>query len=207
MKNRLYKGAHLEEGKLREILQLFSEDLNATQIAEVTGVSRITINHYLKMIRSVIADWCDRQNNRSNGTSGTDNRELSDNLYFGVRINDSRICVEDILLRGENSNEGFEEIFRKGYLAFIDPTNWQFQRASKGDNKKEMNSDETMALDEFWLAFRHRLIKSRGLSPSTAYLHLKECAFRYNFRNTQLPEVLLKLIREHPLHLTKGFAA
>lgn len=207
MKNRLYKGAHLEEGKLREILQLFSEDLNATQIAEVTGVSRITINHYLKMIRSVIAEWCDKQNNRVNSFSVNDHRELSDNLYFGVRINDSRICVEDVILRGDNADEDVEEIFRKGYLAYIDPTNWQFQRVDKSVSKQDMNGDETIALDEFWHAFRHRLIKSRGLSPSTAYLHLKECAFRYNFRNTQLPEVLLKLLKEKPLHLTRGFVA
>lgn len=61
MKNRYLKGAHLSERKFKEILKLFSEDLTATQIANISGVSRVTVNSYLKKIRQQIAKYCESQ--------------------------------------------------------------------------------------------------------------------------------------------------
>ncbi|MDY7038843.1 MAG: IS1595 family transposase, partial [Thermodesulfobacteriota bacterium] len=34
---------------------------------------------------------------------------------------------------------------------------------------------------------------------STFYLHLKECEFRFNYRNDDLYKMLLKMFRENPL--------
>ncbi|ATL46860.1 IS1595 family transposase [Chitinophaga caeni] len=59
MKNKFLKGAHLSERKFKEILKLFSEDLTATQIASISGVSRVTVNSYLKKIRSQIVKSCE----------------------------------------------------------------------------------------------------------------------------------------------------
>lgn len=55
----MLKGAHLSERKCREILNLFCEDLTATQIAAISNVSRVTVNAYLKMIRLRLAQFCD----------------------------------------------------------------------------------------------------------------------------------------------------
>ena len=52
MKNKMLKRSHLSEKTCREIIQLFSDDLTATQIAAITNVSRVTINNYLKLIRN-----------------------------------------------------------------------------------------------------------------------------------------------------------
>ena|SRR5690349_15138663 len=62
MKNRYLKGAHLSERKVRELIKLFSEDLTATQIANITGISRITVNAYFKLIRTHIAKFCEERN-------------------------------------------------------------------------------------------------------------------------------------------------
>src|SRR5688572_11011493 len=62
MKNRYLKGAHISEKKVRELLQLFCEDLTATQIANISGISRITVNAYLKLIRMHIAKYCEESN-------------------------------------------------------------------------------------------------------------------------------------------------
>lgn len=62
MKNRYLKGAHISERKVRELLKLFCEDLTATQIANISGISRITVNAYLKMIRTHIALYCEERN-------------------------------------------------------------------------------------------------------------------------------------------------
>jgi hypothetical protein len=59
MRNKYRYRSHISEGKFREIVLLFSEDLMATQIARITGVSRTTINTVLRQIREVIAAHCE----------------------------------------------------------------------------------------------------------------------------------------------------
>ena len=66
MKNSMLKGAHLSEGKSQDILRYFSEDLTATQIANLTGVSRVTVNNYFRTIRLRIARHCEEKNPSSN---------------------------------------------------------------------------------------------------------------------------------------------
>src|SRR5687768_941540 len=84
MKNRYLKGAHISERKVRELLKLFCEDLTATQIANISGISRITVNAYLKLIRMHIAKFCEESNpvHMLNGnfplkSSDTENRMMN----------------------------------------------------------------------------------------------------------------------------------
>jgi len=64
----MLKRSHLSEKTCREIIQLFSDDLTATQIAAITNVSRVTINNYLKLIRTHIARHCEELGQRFNNT-------------------------------------------------------------------------------------------------------------------------------------------
>ncbi len=77
-KNKYVKRAHISERKFREIVRFFAEDLNATQIAHLTGISRPTINRYLKSIRERIVEYCD------NNSSFSGEIEV-DESYFGAR--------------------------------------------------------------------------------------------------------------------------
>ena len=51
MKNKYVIRSRISEAKFRQIILLFSEDLSATQISHLTGLSRQTINKYLTAIR------------------------------------------------------------------------------------------------------------------------------------------------------------
>ena len=51
-------------------------------------------------------------------------------------------------------------------------------------------------IEGFWGYAKVRLVKFRGLSKKTFYLHLKECEFRFNYRNNDLYEILLKITRQ-----------
>ena len=42
-------------------------------------------------------------------------------------------------------------------------------------------------------------MKFHGVPKSTFYLHLKECEFRFNYRNQNIYQVILKMLREKPL--------
>src|ERR1044071_2140170 len=48
-------------------------------------------------------------------------------------------------------------------------------------------------IEGFWGLAKMRLVKFKGMSPSTFYLHLKECEFRFNHRDEDLYRLLLKI--------------
>ena len=47
-----------------------------------------------------------------------------------------------------------------------------------------------------------RLAKFKGMHKQTFYLHLRECEFRYNYRNQNIYKTLLFLLKEKTLNLS-----
>ena len=58
-KNRYFRRSHLSEAKFRVIIRYFAHDLPASKIAELSGVSRLTINQLLLKLRNSIAQVCE----------------------------------------------------------------------------------------------------------------------------------------------------
>jgi transposase-like protein len=54
-------------------------------------------------------------------------------------------------------------------------------------------------IESFWSYAKRRLQKFNGVSHQTFYLHLKECEYRFNHRNLDLSQLLLKLLERYPL--------
>ena len=52
--------SRISEKKFREILKYFAEDIEATKIANLTGISRISINKILKSIRVLMSKECEK---------------------------------------------------------------------------------------------------------------------------------------------------
>ena len=61
MKNKYAFRSRISEHKFRELIRYFSIDLNAVQIAELTGLSRQAIDKYLTAIRLRIIELCQNQ--------------------------------------------------------------------------------------------------------------------------------------------------
>ncbi|MDR2157899.1 MAG: IS1595 family transposase, partial [Holosporaceae bacterium] len=79
MKNKYIKHSHISEDKFREIIRLFCADLEATQIAELSKISRNSINRILQLLRERIAEFAEKE---SYFTSG----EIEiDESYFGAK--------------------------------------------------------------------------------------------------------------------------
>ena len=60
MKNKYIIRSRISEKKFREILKYFAEDIEATKIANLTGISRISINKILKNIRILMSQECEK---------------------------------------------------------------------------------------------------------------------------------------------------
>ena len=46
-------------------------------------------------------------------------------------------------------------------------------------------------MENFWSFIKTRLVKFKGIAKSTFYLHLKECEFRFNYREKNLYVIFL----------------
>lgn len=60
--------------KIRQIVRIFSVDLDATRIAAITRLNRNTINRYLAAVRDPIARYCEAESPVSD--------EVVDESYF-----------------------------------------------------------------------------------------------------------------------------
>ena len=231
MKNKYLKGAHLSERKVRELLKLFCEDLTATQIANITGISRITVNAYFKLIRTHIARFCEEKNPlhyhngnvaflpMENGT-GTSHPAAEKNgksvkkAFYGIFKRDEQIytnkmpCIDSTWLydwmkgRIEADADVVEKNHLDVYNGVADFNNVRLLRltGANGTSKGRSQIDE---IDLFWGMLKARLVKFRGLNGNTLYLHVKETEFRYNFRDSDIFDLLLDILHKQPLHYSK----
>ena len=54
-------------------------------------------------------------------------------------------------------------------------------------------------IEGFWGFVKTRLSKFKGLQKNQFYFHLKESEFRYNRRNEDLYDIMLRIFRNNPL--------
>jgi transposase len=227
MKNKYLKGAHLSERKFKEILRLFAEDLTATQIANISGVSRVTVNSYLKKIRQQIARHCesllpadykgrpqiiDQTVHHPQDSSVSVKTDVSRNIkpvVFGIYRSSNRLHTEILpdvsrsmihsAVRSSRSILETQNVAEK-MRRFSNVADLGQYRLYNLENEGTIARADD--IDAFWGLTKHRLAKFKGLNRSTVYLHLKECEFRYNNRNEDIYETLLELLQAQPLSLS-----
>lgn len=227
MKNRYLKGAHLSERKVRELLKLFSEDLTATQIANITGISRITVNAYFKLIRTHIAKFCEEKNplRHTNGSlvflpidipsseiqaTGGTRKSLygifkKDSFIYTDKVGDIDTAWMYDWFKGKAVAD--PELIRKHHLhlysGIADFNSIRLFRINDAQPNGTRGRSQIDEIDLFWGMLKSRLIKFRGLNGSTLYLHVKETEFRYNYRDADLFEILIDILNKRPLHYSK----
>jgi transposase len=225
MKNRYLKGAHLSERKVRELIKLFAEDLTATQIANITGISRITVNAYFKLIRTHIAKFCEEKNpfqfsNEVNSFDASDSgmgetSTVSKKSFYGVFKSGDSIHTEKIAnidaawmydwLKGkvEGDRDIIEKYRLNNYSGIADFNSIRLYRINDAGHGLTRGKTHMDSIDMFWGMLKSRLIKFRGLNSSTLNLHVKETEFRYNHRESDLFELLMEILHKQPLHYSK----
>ena len=77
--NKYYRRSHISEPKFRQIIQLFCHDLCASTAAEMTGISRVSINKIYLKLRLRIAYLCEQASPLSGEVE-------VDESYFGTGL-------------------------------------------------------------------------------------------------------------------------
>ena len=224
MKNRYSFRSRISEAKFRHLVKLFAVDLDATQIAALTGLNRSTVNRYLRGIRVRIAEYCEAQSPFSG--------EIEvDESYFGPRrvkgrrgrgafgktavfgvfkrnghvyteiVPDCRKATLQAIIRGrvELGSVIYSDGWR-GYNGLVDVGYGKHLRVDHGNDEFVRSRTHINGIEGFWGYAKSRLTRFSGMNKQTFYLHLKESEFRFNHRRQDLYQVMLKLCRENPLN-------
>jgi transposase-like protein len=226
MENRYYYRSRISEAKFRQIIKLFSEDLMATQIANLSGTSRVTINAILKGVRQRIAEYCEGQSpfqgtvevdesyfgaRRKKGKRGRG--AYGKTIVFGIYKRNGKVYTEIVpdctrktlqsIIKGHvDSNSTIHSDKWRGYNGLVDLGYKKHYRIDHGNDEFAVGPNHINGIEGFWGLAKTRLVKFKGMHPKTFYLHLKECEFRYNYRYENVYNLLLKIIRNSPLNLS-----
>ncbi len=205
------------------MVKLFAIDLDASQIAEVTGLNRNTINRYLMALRQRITEFCEQQApvlgeveldesyfgpRRVKGVRGRG--AGCKTIVFGIFKRQGRVYTEIVpdcsratlqaVIRGRVSLESvIHSDGWRGYNGLVDLGYQKHFRVNHGENEFANERSHINGIESFWGYAKTRLARFRGMNKSTFLFHLKECEFRFNHRGQDLYKVLLKIVRIRPL--------
>ena len=229
MKNKYIVRSRISQKKFREILKYFAEDIEATKIANLTGISRISINKILKNIRILMASECEKISKFSGEIEidesyfgakrvrGKRGRGAANKTpVFGMLKRDGKVYTqivkncsasELIPILSQYSELDSSTIYSdcwKAYDGLVDYAALAHYRVKHSKNEFANGKNHINGIENFWGYAKHRLAKFKGIKKENFLLHLKECEFRYNTKTTQenLYQKLLKLIRDNPLNLS-----
>jgi transposase-like protein len=217
--SRQFVRAKISRAKFRQLLRLFALDLTATQITALVGLNRNTVNRYLTLIRRAVSEHCQRESpfggeveldesyfgaRRVRGKRGRGARGKT--IVFGIYKRNGRVYTEVVpdckkaslqaVIRGRveltatihtDGLKSYDGIVHMGYR--------KHYRVRHDRDEFARGTAHINGIEGFWGMAKTRLVKFRGMSRSTFYLHLKECEFRFNHRDEDLYRLLLKVTR------------
>ncbi len=221
---RVLQRARISTKKFRQILKYFSLDIEATKIAQLTSLNRNTINKYLRLTRKRIAEECELESpfsgeievdesffgarrtkgKRGRGASGKTIvfglLKRKGKVYTKVIPNCSRATLQAVIRGKVDIESTIHSDGWRGYNGLVDLGYKKHYRVQHGNDEFANETSHINGIENFWGIAKMRLAKFRGLSKSTFYLHLKECEFRFNHRDKNLYNLLLKIIKKRPLN-------
>lgn len=220
-KNRYIACAKISESKTRFIVRLFALDLIASQISELSRVNRNTVNRLVLGLRERIAVHCDA------GLATIAGSEILKPAPPPARTPALAAARQGIFLAGITAHNGListemvpselqETALRllrnrgdfsltrlaepwPGYDSLVDLGRRKYTRIKYNTMGSVRHGPRIAMPESFWGFAKNRLTRFRGLHRHTLYHHLKECEFRFNFRDQNLYRMLLALLREYPL--------
>ena len=224
MRNKYVKRSRISEKKFRQLVKLFSLDLDAVQISELSHLNRNTVNRYLKTMRTRIAEFCEVESpfngeveidesyfgakrvkgKRGRGASGK-------TIVFGIFQRNGKVYTEIV---PDARHKTLQDIIRgrvdletvihsdgwRGYTGLVDLGYKKHFRVHHGKNEFVRGKTHINGIESFWGYAKTRLSKFRGIHKSSFYLHLKESEFRFNYRHENIYQIILKIFRNKSLN-------
>ena len=222
--NRYYQRSKISERKFRQIVRYFAMDFTASDVAQLSGLTRKTVTLIFLRIRQRLAAECERaspysgcevevdesyfgarrvRGKRGRGASGK-------TIVFGIFKRNGCVYTEVVpdcrkrtlqaVIRGRvNLDTVIHSDGWRGYDGLVDVGYSKHFRVDHGRDQFVRGPHHVNGIESFWSFAKRRLQKFNGVPARTFYLHLKECEYRFNNRDNNLARVLLKLLERYPL--------
>ena len=216
--------SHLSERKFKELVKCFAFDLDAQKASDMTSLNRNTVNKYYNQFRARIANLCESESPFPKGEFEIDESYFGPRRVrgkrgrgagkktpvFGILKRGGKVhteivpdCTRDTLVKIIRGKVGLESIIHSdswhSYDSLVDVGYEKHFRVNHGNNEFALKSNHINGIESFWSYAKHRLIKFHDIAKNTFYLHLKECEWRFNLRNNNLYDILMKEFRDRPL--------
>lgn len=224
MTNKYLHRSRISEAKFREIIRLFSLDIEASKIAKICKLNRNTINRILQLLRIRLAEYCEDQSpysgvvevdesffgaRRVKGKRGRG--AYGKTIVFGIFKRNGHVYTEIVpdcskatlqaVIRGRVSLDSIiNSDGWRGDNGLVDVGYEKHLRVHHGNDEFVRGNAHINGIEGFWGFAKVRMAKFRGMNKSTFYLHLKETEFRYNHRQDDIYKIILKLCRDKPLN-------
>jgi len=204
--------------KIKKILLHFSEDITASKTAILIGVNRNTINRYYSLFReeifkASIAELklldgefeCDESYFGAKRVRGKRGRGAAGKTpVFGLIKRDGKVFVTIVkscskeelmpIIKG-HVLEG-STVHTDGWKAYdgLILNGYNHYRVFHSANEFARGKNHVNGIESFWSFAKRRLAKFNGIASHKFNLYLKECEFRFNYRNDNLYGKLLEVI-------------
>jgi transposase-like protein len=201
-------------------------DLTAVQIAQLTDRNRNTVNRLLACLRERMAQACELKRpfrghvevdesysgpRRVKGKAGRGAGRKT--IVFGICKRHGKVhtevvedCSKGTILAAIRGKVDLRSVVHsdglKSYDGLVDMGYKKHRRVDHARNEfssKTVRGNHINGIEGYWGYAKTRLARFRAMHPSTFYIHLKECEFRFNHGRQDLYHALLKLCRENPL--------
>jgi transposase-like protein len=223
MNNKYYKRSKISEPVFRHLIKCFALDLTATETAQLSSVSLRSTTVIFDKLRGKIVNWALQEapftgtievdesyfgprripGKRGRGASGK-------TIVFGIFKREGKVYTEIVpnarkktlqrIIRGKiNPASIIHTDGWRGYDGLVDVGFDKHYRVHHGQNEFANSSSHINGIESFWSFAKRRLAQFNGISKTKFYMHLKETEFRFNHRNDNLYQILLKRLREDPL--------
>ena len=198
-------------------------DFTASQTAELTGISRRSVNAIYALLRLKVQQWVHKQapfngivevdesyfgsrrvpGKRGCGASGK-------TIVFGIFKRQGKVYTEIVpdarkktledIIRGKVAVESVIHCDGwRGYNGLVDVGYDKHYRVHHGLDEFARGSSHIKRIESFWSYAKRRLARFNGLRKEHFLFHLKETELRFNHRNDNLYSILLKRLRYDPI--------
>ena len=196
MINKYKKRSRISEAKMREIIRLFTLDIEVTKIALITKVSRNTINSIFNGIRKRISEYCEHQSPFTKGEIEIDESYFGarrvrgkrgrgahgKHIVFGLIKRNGKVYTQVVtncstrelipIIKSKVSKDS--SVYTDGFKAYDGLVNFGYKKHHRiyhSKNEFANGKNHINGIENFWSVAKTRLSKYRGISKQTFYLH------------------------------------
>jgi len=217
----MLKYAKISDYKIKKILKCFCEDIDASKTAKILEINRRTVDRYFNIFREKITRFSIAESKEKESGEF----ELDESYFGAKRVRGKRgrgaagkTPVFGILKReGKVSVRIVKKCSREELLPIIQgkilegsPIHTDGWRAYDGlilngyDHYRVYHSHDEFArgkchvngIESFWSFAKRRLSKFNGIASHKFNLHLKECEFRWNYKNKNLFDKMIRILKK-----------